>query len=194
LIDIEDGGDDLYQAVLDDLIGALLSIFPDLDLSKEIVVCSSHASAVKYSAHVMLLRFIMNTEGSKDLKHLYDIIKQRMDPDHFKFIDQAFCSFKKNLRVLGSTKGIRTSVFVKTQWKYNEENIITQLPNAIDDYGMDETYDNFHKWFTKGPRTNLIPITIFRACSLYDWGEDQAQCKKFSLVAIGQMSSSSWLA
>jgi len=73
-IDIEDGGDDLYHAVLDDLIGALCSIFPDLDLSKEIVDCTSHASAVKYSAHVVLLRFIMNTEESKDLKHLYDLI------------------------------------------------------------------------------------------------------------------------
>jgi len=60
----------------------------------------------------------------------------------------------------------------KTQWKYNGERIITQLPFAIDDYNMDETYYNFHKCFTKGPRTNLIPIAIFRACSLYDWGED----------------------
>jgi len=71
---------------------------------------------------------------------------------------------------LGSTKGIRTKVF-KTQWKYNGEKIITQLPFARDDYNMDETYHNFHKWFTKGPRTNLIPIDILRACSLYDWGE-----------------------
>jgi len=60
----------------------------------------------------------------------------------------------------------------KTQWKYNGEKIITQLPFAIDDYNMDETYDDLHKWLTKGPRTNLIPIAIFRACSLYDWGED----------------------
>jgi len=96
----------------------LLSIFPDLDLSKEIVVCTSHAAAVKYSAHVVLLRFIMNTEGSKDLKHLYNLIKERIDPDHFNFIDQAFRSFKKNLRLIGSTKGIRTKVF-KAQWKYN---------------------------------------------------------------------------
>jgi len=94
---LEDGGDDLYYAVLDDLIGALRSIFPDLDLSKEIIVFNSHPSAAKYSAHVVLLRYIMNTEGSKDLKHLYNLFKQKMKEEYFKFIDQAFCWFKKNL-------------------------------------------------------------------------------------------------
>lgn len=75
-IDINDGSTQLYQEVIDKLIYHLLiSIFPDLDLTSEIIVFTSHGDS-KYSVHVILQRLVHRDPG--DLAYLYQLVKEAM--------------------------------------------------------------------------------------------------------------------
>jgi hypothetical protein len=60
---MEIGPEELYNNVVDDLIGSLESIFSEyfkkLDISKDITVCTSHLHP-KYSAHIVL-QYTMNS-------------------------------------------------------------------------------------------------------------------------------------
>jgi len=56
------------------------------------------------SAHVVLQRKIIR-RNSRDLKHIYELLKQHMKSEFYQYIDKAFSLFSHNLRIIGFNKG-----------------------------------------------------------------------------------------
>lgn len=98
-IDMKSGSEEFFQEVLDSLVGSLQDIFTNIldsphELSKDIVLCTSHGDPI-FSGHVIVQRAVHR--DSHDLAHLYQLVKERMSPHLYSYIDTAFASFPKNL-------------------------------------------------------------------------------------------------
>jgi len=106
-MDMKNGSKEIFQNILDDLISSLISIFetnkikPPLDLAKDIALCTLHGEENNiFSAHVVLQRKI-NRRDSRDLKHIYELLKQQMKSKYYQYINKAFSShFVKLVRKL----------------------------------------------------------------------------------------------
>jgi len=82
-INAEGVTEETYQGVINSLVSILQEVI-SLDVEKEIIMCTSHGQN-KFSAHLILLCFI--NKDSQDLEHLNNLVKERMHPELYKYID-----------------------------------------------------------------------------------------------------------
>jgi len=133
-IDAEGVTEETYQGVINSLVSILQEVI-NLDVEKELIMCTSHGQN-RFSAHPILLCFI--NKDSQDLEHLYNLVKERMPPELYKYIDLSLSHFNHNVRLLGSTKEGCTKVYNPT-WRFKDQIITTQIPKYYPD--LDDSPD-----------------------------------------------------
>lgn len=121
------------QALFNSLIDAILKTYKEhgitLDISKDIIVCSSH-SEVKWSLHLVLDNWYC--DNSRECKEWYERTMRNLDKKYTKFIDSQIYGSNHAFRLLGSTKfnEKRYKVF-NQEWNFKEDIIKYVYPEKI---------------------------------------------------------------
>jgi len=105
-IDTKDVSEEEYQKTINSLVSTFQGII-NLDIEKELVVCTSHGTN-KFSSHLILLCFV--SRNTQDLEHVYKLVEERMPEHLYQHINTGLSRFNHNLRLLGSSKEGRTDL------------------------------------------------------------------------------------
>jgi hypothetical protein len=130
------------ESIKDDLITSLISHFQFKNLSKEVMVTTSHRRN-KYSYHILLPLVGINVDLPDELTTFGLDIKRKwseyirnfhidclntMPQDSKKYVDTSIYSHFQNFRMLGQNKFNLDNPFIYSQWKYKDQIIQKYIP------------------------------------------------------------------
>jgi len=155
-----DQWENLGQNVLSFFIQSLLISMPNLDLSKDVIVCTSHNlnrndPKPKLSYHIILpfYHHINNIQS----KAFYDKVLLNIPNDYKQYIDHSVYKSVQQFRLLGNKKPNtnRIKIFNKT-WIYGNQTITYEYPEAYKNI-IEKTNDELIVQFLLSTISFILP-------------------------------------
>jgi len=117
--------DVLGEKVKDEVIEGIISYMQylgfEIDLSRDILLYSSHGEK-KRSYHIVMPRYCHST--NKEAEKFYQNVVSKVSPSHLDYVDASVYKSKQQFRIVGSRKldSNRPKIFLK-RWFYNNSEI-----------------------------------------------------------------------
>jgi len=121
------------QEILDNLVTAIISLIPDVDLSKDVCLYSSHGKNKK-SYHLVINHFCH--PNNNEAKAFYYKIMEKLPKEYQdnKWIDHAVYSKTQQFRIYNSYKrGTNRIKILEKEWYFKGEKIIHQSDELTED-------------------------------------------------------------
>lgn len=163
-IDLEEVTLEEAEHIKDQLIDAVINVFDkngiNLDLRKDLILCTSHGE-MKKSYHIIINNWCHS--NNKDAKGFYNKVMNELTMEKKDNIDCSVYSSKQQFRIIGSQKvGSKRPKVFQERWFYKRQEII---------YQYSETPENeFHKIILQ-LEASLLSVT--QHCNLLPIFTDQ---------------------